>query len=547
MSRILPGRSAFASVVLAAAATALASPAPSAQLVTIELQGQVTSVNDPSFVLSGSINVGDPMTGHYTYDLSTPDVDPAPDLGEYHQDTAPGGMVVTISGVNFRSNPLSPELVLVLANDNGAPPVDIYSVLSFNNLEVFPFVAVSSMEWQLVDIVAAALNSAALTAAAPQLSAWTFKALTISGLSPFGQFSVIIDITSASSSVAAPAVESSQRHPGSAGFFPVHRSGLAGLGTSGGHGSGGGGGIPFFTIVSVTNTDTQPAFPGSLGGSTNVHYEYVNVTANPANPFLPLACNIFDRVEFLTPADTLSVLTNCHNAIAPGGQSGYLMVSAQDPTQFAVDWSHNDLIGSELVVNGSGGMYEVAMISLVSPVPDGESTNLADPSSGLTNGALDFNGQEYAALPDVVSIDSFVALAGSRLALANLTGGLSARNTLAIQAWNDNEFPLSATRTFACWFDEPLSLVSPLFTQAFLAQNTPDDPDELDVDCNGTGDLETAWAHIDSIDVSYPFGGQIASDGVVLGAVTSGPGSLINGGTLLWESVETQTNGSIGE
>jgi hypothetical protein len=276
-----------------------------------------------------------------------------------------------------------------------------------------------------------------------------------------------------------------------------------------------------------------------------VHYEYVNVTPSPTEgPFLPQACTIFDRVEFLTPADTLSVLTNCHNAAAPGGQQGYLMVSAQDPSVFDTDWSHNDLIGSELVVNSSGGMYEVAMVSFASPIDDGEPTDLPDSSSGVSNGNLDFNGLEYAALPDQVYIDSFIAFAGSHLTLANFTGGLSARNTLQISAWNDNEFPLSATRVFACWFDQPLQVVSPLFTNAFLSQNTPDDPGELDVDCNGTGDIETAWARIDSLGVSYPFGGQIATDGAVLGAVTAGPASMINGGTLLWESPQTQANGS---
>ena len=339
--------------------------------------------------------------------------------------------------------------------------------------------------------------------------------------------------------VGSPESLTGQRHPGSVGIFPVHRSGLGG-----GHVTGGSG-VVFFTIVSVTNTDTQPQTPQSLGGSTNVHYEYVNVTPNTTNPFLPLACTIFDRVEFLTPADTLSVLTSCHNAVAPSGQQGYLVVSAQDPTQFDVDWSHNDLIGSEIVINGSGGMYQVAMVGVRSPLADGEPTELLD-QGGRGNGQLDFDGNEYFALPEQVHVDTFVALAGSRLALANLTGGLSARNTLKISAWNDNEFPLSATRAFACWFDEPLQVVSPLFNQTFLAQNTPDDPEEVDLNCDHVGDIETAWARIDSIDVSFPFGGQIAADGVVLGAVTAGPGSMIDGGTLLWESRETQDNGSFG-
>ena len=88
------------------------------------------------------------------------------------------------------------------------------------------------------------------------------------------------------------------RKPGSLLIFPVHRSGEA------------------FTVLSVTNTNLTPQTRVSFGGSTNVHYQYVNVVPNRANRFRPLGCFIFDRVEFLTPADTLSVLTACHNATA---------------------------------------------------------------------------------------------------------------------------------------------------------------------------------------------------------------------------------------
>jgi len=100
------------------------------------------------------------------------------------------------------------------------------------------------------------------------------------------------------------------RQPGSVGIFPVHRSGAPVSG-----------GASFFTVLSLTNTDTQPATPLGFGGSTNVHFQYVNVIPDPADPFVPLGCTIFDRIEFLTPADTLSVLTRCHDATA-GGQEG---------------------------------------------------------------------------------------------------------------------------------------------------------------------------------------------------------------------------------
>lgn len=313
--------------------------------------------------------------------------------------------------------------------------------------------------------------------------------------------------------LAAPSTLAGGRNPASVGIFPVHRSGPG-----------------YLSVVSLTNINTNPAF------ETLVHYEYVNIVPNQVNKFLPLACIVFDRIELLTPADTFSTLTRCHNPTF-GDQAGYLVVSAQDPNSFNVPWSFNNLVGSELVFNASGASYSLNMISIVSPIMPGLPTDMNG------NGRLDFNTVEYEALPDKLYIDSYLAVVDSHLVLGNLTGGTNAINTVLFSVWNDNEFPLSATVQFKCWFDCPLDQVSPLFTQAFLANNTPDDPAELDLNCDGTNDFETGWAIIESIDVSEPGGTFIDSDGAMFGAITAGGGTGIPGGHNLWESIETQANG----
>ncbi len=324
----------------------------------------------------------------------------------------------------------------------------------------------------------------------------------------------------------APAALADGRNPGSVLVYPVQRSGPQ-----------------FFTVVSVTNTNLMPATPMTFGGSTLVHFEYANTVANPADPCVPLNCVIFDRVEFLTPADTLSVLTSCHNAVSPNGQAGYLVVSAQDPTMFDVAWSFDFLIGSELVVNASGGMYSLNAIPFTA-VPAALAATDVD-----LEGDLDFDGVEYEGIADQLYIDSFLAIDGSQLSLINLTGGPRDLNTLQFDIWNDNEFPLSTTKTFACWFDLPLTQVSPLFAAAFLA-GVPNDPGELDLTCNGLGNIETGWARIESVDVSTQGGNFIAADGAILGAITAGPMmQMIDGGHLLWESPDVaptakQTNGA---
>ncbi len=336
----------------------------------------------------------------------------------------------------------------------------------------------------------------------------------------------------------APAALADGRQAGSVLVYPIHRSTLFSV-------------APlqlqppqqFFTVISVTNSNISP-----VNGGTNVMFEYVNTIPNPANPNLPLGCFIVDRVEMLTPADTLSVLTNCHNAA--GGQEGYLVVSAQNPSVFKQAWSFNHLMGSELVVTSLGATYSINAIPFSSPLPQGQATDLD------ADGMLDFDDQEYEAIPDRLYIQSFVALAGSSLTLINMTGNANATAIVKFDVFNDNEFPLSATLSFRCWVEERLDELSLVFNHFFLGNNTPNDPSELDLNCDNDDDLETGWAIIDGIVATDGQGSEV--DPALLGALTAGPAIMyggsadgekwvsapIDGGVLLFESVEKQTNGA---
>jgi hypothetical protein len=318
------------------------------------------------------------------------------------------------------------------------------------------------------------------------------------------------------------------REPGSLLIYPIHRSGTQASVVPGA--------AAFFTVLSVTNTNLAPATILSLGGSTNVHFNYVNVDRNHFNQFRPHGCYLFDRVEALTPADTLSVLTGCHNATF-GSQEGYVVVYAENPTLFQTAWSHNHLLGCELIVASSGITYSLDAIALKSPVAAGQPTDLNN------NLARDFDGAEYEQLPDRLYISSFIAIQDSALTLINFTGTDHDVNRVLFSVWNDYEFPLSATIEFNCWFEARLSSISTLFTNSFLA-STPNDPSDLDVDCNGYGDIETGWAAIQSLGVRNAGGVLIAGDGALAGAITTGVDSAITGGRLLAESVAKQANGS---
>jgi hypothetical protein len=320
----------------------------------------------------------------------------------------------------------------------------------------------------------------------------------------------------------APAVLADGREPGSVLIYPIHRSNFLN-------------GTAFFTALSVTNINLTPVTPANqLGGSTNIKWEYVNVIPGTTNN-MPLDCQVIDVVELLTPADTRTVLTNCHNA-SPG-QEGYVVVTAQDPNAFSTAWSHNFLIGSELVANAVGGFYSLEAI------PFDALAAFHAPTDADGDGQLDFDGVEYEGVPNELYLDVFYGTPASSITLINLTGGFQHVANVNFAVWNDSERALSATLAFKCWIEEPLYTISLVFDGAFLAGVQPNDPTEVDINCDGVEDLETGWARLRGSNASSST--ESIPDPALLGALTAGPvGPMsISGGHLLHESKDKQLNG----
>jgi hypothetical protein len=307
----------------------------------------------------------------------------------------------------------------------------------------------------------------------------------------------------------APAALADGREPASLLIYPIHRSGPS-----------------LFTVISVTNTNVQPATPFSFGGSTLVHVQYLNTIHNPADTQLPLGCYVNDRTEFLTPADNLAVLTSCHNA--PTAE-GYVVIAAQDPAKFNVEWDFDYLIGCEFVVNAFGGAYSLNAL----PFKGKEIEN-------NVGSIYDFDDREYEAIPKY-HYSEFLAVAGSSLTLINLTGGADFVATVRFDIWNDNEQPLSATKTFRCWMEEALSDINPVFSDFYLRNNTPNDPEELDINCDNRDDFEMGWFKL--VPIAAFSTANTISNPAILGAITEGPTATIDGGRLLWESDEEVENG----
>lgn len=301
--------------------------------------------------------------------------------------------------------------------------------------------------------------------------------------------------------LAAPALAEVPR-PGSVLVFPIHDSATA------------------VTVISITNTDTTPGgFPGN--DDVYVTLRYVNTVPNPNEPLKPLHCTSFHRSELLTPGDTVSFLTACHNL---PGERGWMIAYARSFSGGPI--SHNYLVGSGIIARAQGSTDALLPYSFQAIPPEGMPTDLD------FDGKRDFDGVEYEQLPAYLHADSFLSVGGTRLVLFNAATELSDVVTVRLDIMNDNEFPLSYTFPFKCWFERPLVQLDAVFTQGLLAL-TPNDPSELDVNCDGNDDFETGWFRIKALGASNGF--QTIQDPAILGGLTGSPFSL-EPGRPLWGS-----------
>lgn len=273
------------------------------------------------------------------------------------------------------------------------------------------------------------------------------------------------------------------------------------------------------TLISVTNTRLDS------GGAVRALFRYVNTEWDPWDPKNEPDCKTLYRAEHLTPADTVTVVSRCHNA--PNPTQGYLVVSAQSATAGFAS-SHNHLIGSTVVISGVGQLYSLLPYSFEALTPEGTSTDLD------FDGRLDFDGAEYEALPDSIYLDSVLTLASCKLALVSLASNRDSLVQTSFSIWNDDEFPLSLTLSFRCWYEERLDVLSPLFSSTYLNLSTPNDPNEVDADCDGDDDAESAWIKIDGVTASSAFDTQVNPP--LLGALTSTSAAALDGGRILWGS-----------
>jgi hypothetical protein len=166
-----------------------------AEMVTIAISGQITSVDDQYGHLENKIHVNDTFSGTYTYDSTMLDSNPSSTVGDYWYSSNLCGVSLNIGGFNFKTDPTNVNFLVEVSNNNTLQS-DNYLLYSYNNLPLSNGVLVDHILWQLDDSTGTALSSDALPLTAPDLSKWNSSYLYIDS-SRGGEFTISATITSA--------------------------------------------------------------------------------------------------------------------------------------------------------------------------------------------------------------------------------------------------------------------------------------------------------------------------------------------------------------
>jgi len=151
-----------------------------AELITIQIEAVVDTVEDEGNYLEGQILPGNIITGYYTYESTTLDSNPSTSVGHYWQYAPPCGIFLSVSGFDFETD-LSDVNFLVGIGNSDIPTHDIYWIRSYNNISLSSGALVDGISWQLDDYTGNSLSSDVLPTTAPMLTDWQYNHLRLDG------------------------------------------------------------------------------------------------------------------------------------------------------------------------------------------------------------------------------------------------------------------------------------------------------------------------------------------------------------------------------
>ena len=174
----------------------------SSNIVTFNVVATVREVYDYDNVLGSAINVGDPISGTYTFNTDTPDSDPNLEYGRYEHFPGSGnyGFDINIATYNLKTNTSTDMFAVTIGDAGGLVEWDLYSVDQYSTQ--LPFInnsIIENMGIYIDDPTGTSVNTTALTNQPPALTGTGYKDLFIGGTgtaTPGTFFSVVADLNS---------------------------------------------------------------------------------------------------------------------------------------------------------------------------------------------------------------------------------------------------------------------------------------------------------------------------------------------------------------
>lgn len=175
-----------------------------AEIVTIQFSGSIETTSDNS-----KFNLGEPVSGSYSFDTNTPNTSPSPEFGEYRiNGPLPSNIGYTnlnIGSQTFTPDPNTMEAIMFVAND--VPAWDGLSE-TFDNIGIGQCCSAGSLSSGLVvndifielyDGVKNPLSSTDLNSALSNLASFDKKTMYINGSDNFGNwYNVMVNLNSIS-------------------------------------------------------------------------------------------------------------------------------------------------------------------------------------------------------------------------------------------------------------------------------------------------------------------------------------------------------------
>ena len=208
------------------------------------------------------------------------------------------------------------------------------------------------------------------------------------------------------------------------------------------------------TLITITNrNDSEVYCPEKdvTAGLVSLHFVYINGTTGDE----------YDTYELLTPGDTTTYVVDKHN---PTLGEGWLVVTAWEPgaRQWGYPVDFDSLIGSAIVVESALDLLWSYQAFAFDALPDSDPCDFL-PTDADGDGAIDFDGVEYAQFPSEIFVDAFFEEGPTIANQLSLISMADRAHTSEIRLWihnNDRRSYSASTELVSSFWTGPLSDLS---------------------------------------------------------------------------------------